>query len=828
MIFQPYPLISLPLFLVGVTCLVLGIIVVLQSKKRFDNISFCLFSFALFLWCTLMGLVSLGFHPRITVLLPKFLFGISLLIPYSILIFSLSFPRGTIPFSKSMILFLALPMILLSYFLFDGWVLSTVVKNGGFLLVFGSLNYLYTFYYLIYSIVAGAILFLKYKKSANVEKIRYKYFFVGLFVGFSTALFFNVILFSIFRINEFVYLGPLSSIFVVAPAAYAILKYRLMDISLAIKKTTAYSLVTSAITFAYVLVVLAFEFLFRTILGYYSLLAAVPAALVVAVTFVPLRENLQKITDRLFFRQMIEYQKVIKDVTRMISSVTDASTLTDLINRTVVRVMDIKNASVLLLEEKTGDYVVEDANGLPGIIGHRLAPQDPIICYLREKKDAVIYEEIIALLRSDALPGREKARIGQVREGIDRFEAALVIPAFLKDKLVGIFTLGEKLSGELFSPDDLALLLTLASEAGIAIGNVELYRDITETRDYLNSLVQGSDDGIITFDLDGRTLSWNKGAQKIFGYSESEVAGRIPPIFEKREIEAFVNKILGGEDIKAIAMDKKNNIGRDIPLLVTLSPVRNLQGEIIAVAAIIKDITDLKKVDTLKRELLSVISHELRTPLSYIKLYISKMLDEELSNMREDQKESLSIIHEQSEHLHTLIDSVIDIAHVEAGKPVELQKEEFFFEEIIRESVKALAPAYSDKKINLEIMDSSDHFPIYADKKKMLKVMTSLLGNAQKFTPSGGKVRVVVEKEIDQCKVSVADTGIGITPDHLNKVFDRFYQIDTSYTREYGGIGMGLAITREIIRSHGGNIWAESEGDGKGATFHFTLPLNPR
>ncbi len=635
----------------------------------------------------------------------------------------------------------------------------------------------------------------------------------------------NVVMVVFFHDNKFVYFGPLGTIFVVLGTAYAISRYRLLDISLVIKKTTAYSLVTTGITFLYVIVVLGFEFISRSIFGYNSFLAAILAALVIAITFVPTRERLQAVIDRIFFRRMVEYQKIIKDVSRLIVSVTNLSTLFRLIDRTIVRAMCVKNASILLLEEKQKHFLVEKINGLPDSVkGIKLALDDPLVLYLIEKKDAVVQEELKGLLQSDSVPLMEKERLRTIQQEMGRFEAAVSIPSFLKEELVGILNLGEKLSGEPYSPDDLELLLTMGTEAAIAIENAKLYRDITETRDYLNSLVSGSSDAIITMDLEGKVLSWNEGAQKIFGYSAAKVIGEIPPFFSEKEIKGSIEKLLRGEEMAAIELNKTSREGKLIPLLLTLSKVFAAGGQVVSVSAIFKDITELKKVDQLKTEFISVVSHELRTPLTPIKGYLALLLEDKLGKIEPKQKEALQVILNQSNHLLDLIDGMIDVARSEAGRTLELTKEPIFLDEVLKESLEMTASMFSARGIKVDTQYHDGHTAILADRRKLLRVMANLLGNAAKFTPSNGQVTVSISDSEKGVVVSVEDAGIGIASQHLDKIFNKFFQVDTSYTRSTGGVGMGLAIAKEIVAAHGGKIWAESGGVGKGSKFSFYLP----
>ncbi|MFA6170420.1 MAG: ATP-binding protein [Candidatus Margulisiibacteriota bacterium] len=607
--------------------------------------------------------------------------------------------------------------------------------------------------------------------------------------------------------------------------AYAILKYRLMDLSLAIKKTTAYSLVTTGITFIYLAIILSFELLFREIFnGHYSITTALPAALIIALTFIPLRDYLQNITDQLFFRRTIEYRKVLREVTHALSSVTDLKVLFRLIDQTVIKVMCIKTAAVLLLEDKQDHYLLEKTNGLPkSLDGLALPGTNPLVAYLIETKEQVTIDDIRE--NFNATQNKEEMeKYAAIAAEMERLSAALAVPSFVKNKLVGILTLGEKLSGEPYTAEDIELIATMASEAGIAIENAKLYRDVIETKDYLNSIIQNTDDAVITLDLDGRVLSWNAGAEKIFGLTPKETLNGYPSFLTEGETRDFVGRILNGETVRAMEIYKKVKNIENYPLLLTCSPIKGGE-QIIGLSLILKDISELKKVDETKKEFLSTVSHELRTPLTPIKGYVSLLLQGNIGSLDPKQKEVLETVLKNTNHLHDLIESIIDISRIEAGKPLEIEKEPFFLEKTIKESVDNSAASFSAKGIAFAFNYSDGDLAILGDRKKIIRVMDNLLGNALKFTPKGGEVAVSLQRQDKLVKISISDTGIGLEKSHYYKIFERFYQVDSSYTRATGGIGMGLAIAKEIIEAHNGRIWAESDGIGHGSRFTFTLPL---
>ena len=224
----------------------------------------------------------------------------------------------------------------------------------------------------------------------------------------------------------------------------------------------------------------------------------------------------------------------------------------------------------------------------------------------------------------------------------------------------------------------------------------------------------------------------------------------------------------------------------------------------------------------MESEFVSHLSHEMLSPLASIKGFASTMLaDKEMDE--ETRTEFLNIINDESERLALLIENLLDLSKIEYGQ-IKMNKKKVQILEIIQDAVSNLKPEYEKKKIELKTDMPQDIPFIFCDRDMILKVMVNLLLNALKFTPEGGRVTISVEKEREKIKVKVSDTGIGIKGKNLPFVFDKFYRAERP-TDKKRGTGLGLSIAKEIIKSHGGDIWAESRR-GKGSTFYFRLPLN--
>jgi len=237
-----------------------------------------------------------------------------------------------------------------------------------------------------------------------------------------------------------------------------------------------------------------------------------------------------------------------------------------------------------------------------------------------------------------------------------------------------------------------------------------------------------------------------------------------------------------------------------------------------------EDMNKLETIDRMKTEFLSMVSHELRTPLTPLKGYVKLLLGGKLGTVAQPQVNALHVLERQGDHLENLIDSLLDVSRLELGKPIPTKKEPISIKKVLEEVAEAMAISIDNRGLALQ-MDIPKTLPtILGDEIKIKRVLSNLLGNAMKFTPKGGKIQVRASSEGDQVRVAVIDNGIGIAKENLEKIFDKFYQVDSSYTRAAGGIGMGLSIARELVGLHGGKLWAECKGMGSGSSFIFTLP----
>jgi PAS domain S-box-containing protein len=361
------------------------------------------------------------------------------------------------------------------------------------------------------------------------------------------------------------------------------------------------------------------------------------------------------------------------------------------------------------------------------------------------------------------------------------------------------------------------------------------HRSDSEAR--LAAIVASSDDAIISKDLDGRIMSWNGAAERLFGYTAEEAVGQsITIIIPKDRLDEEVlvlSRIRAGLPVEHFETVRQHKAGHPIDISLTVSPIRTEDGHVIGASKIARDITEQRRLramseeaSRLKDEFLAVLSHELRTPLNTVLGY-ARMLRRDDNKMTGPLRErALAALERNADTLARLVNDVLDTSRIVTGK-LRLALEEGPVDVVIDQALDTVRPAADAKGITLDVrLDAG--LTMVADRDRLLQVMWNLLSNAIKFTPSGGQIIVRAQRQKDAVAISVEDTGIGIAAEHLPQVFQRFWQAHTGASREFAGLGIGLALARHLVELHGGEISAASAGPGRGSVFTVSLPTGHR
>lgn len=411
--------------------------------------------------------------------------------------------------------------------------------------------------------------------------------------------------------------------------------------------------------------------------------------------------------------------------------------------------------------------------------------------------------------------------------------SAAYIPIISKKKTVlGTLAVGSRKRRK-FSTEKINLLQTFGSQLGMALENAQLYDQVHRGKAYIENLVENAADIILSTDLEDRILTWNRGAEITLGYSKEEVIGKhlstlLPPqrLHELAEMRAKVE--LDGA-LRDVEVESNKKDGTPIFLSLSVSSIADGDGRIVGFLRVAKDITEkrryeqrLKELDKLKSDFVSNVSHELRTPLTAIKGSVDNMLDGLTGELNEKQSRYLTRIKSNADRLARLINDLLDLSRIEAG--IKLNRMNLSLPTVVKEVVESLGSVAAEKLINLEIKTADNDLTAWADPDRVAEVLTNLLGNAIKFSPTGGNVTVSLARSGNNwVKVSITDAGTGIRPEEANRIFDKFYQVSHPEQPKATGTGLGLPIAKALVEMHGGRIWLESQV-GHGSVFSFTLP----
>jgi PAS domain S-box-containing protein len=525
-------------------------------------------------------------------------------------------------------------------------------------------------------------------------------------------------------------------------------------------------------------------------------------------------------------------------ITSQLSATLDLDHVLNLALKLIVDAVGAERASILMAKSESGKLIYRAALGedekLPlGGIPTRFSSGEGLAGWVVEYRKSAIVPDI----HQD--PRWVKSRSNN--EG--KYRSALAVPLVVGDQVLGALLLFHTQLDH-FNEGHLRLVETAAIQVANAINNAELYRLIFDQAERLGNtlkaqkveatksqaILEGVADGVLVADADGQVILFNAAAERILGLPREKALGRT--INEMlglygSQAKDWMEKIVGwarrsetytSEEYLAAQLE----IG-DSVVSVHLAPVQMEGNEFLGTVSAFRDVTVEVEAERAKTEFVSTVSHELRTPMTSVKGYVKLLLMGAVGRLTDEQQNFLSIVDTNVNRLTTLVNDLLDISRIESGR-MAISPQVMRVEEVIGQITRELETRATDQGLTLWRSVPSTLPKVVADPDRVAQVLTNLVANACNYTLPGGEVTVSARAVGDEVRVSVQDTGIGISPEDQEKIFDRFFRADDEVVQNASGTGLGLPIVQSLVEMQGGQVWVESE-PGQGSTFTFTLPV---
>jgi two-component system phosphate regulon sensor histidine kinase PhoR len=347
---------------------------------------------------------------------------------------------------------------------------------------------------------------------------------------------------------------------------------------------------------------------------------------------------------------------------------------------------------------------------------------------------------------------------------------------------------------------------------------------LTREKNTLESVLAHMSDALLVLDAGGALTLVNPSAERIFGVAAPLVVGhRVIEVLRHFELDALIRET--ERERAPAAREIVVHRPQHRVLHVQASPVRGRHDEFLGTVVVAQDITDLRRTELVRQEFVANVSHELRTPLAALRTLAEALLDGAAAD-REAGPRFLNQIVAEIDRLALLVNDLLDLSAIESGS-AKLEMRPVALGEVAEAVAAKFRPVADRRRIALRVEAPGGPLRAWGDRERLAQAVANLVDNAVKYTPDGGAVAVSVEDRGDLVAVAVADTGIGIAPEHLPRIFERFYRVDRSRSRALGGTGLGLSIVKHIATSHGGRIEVEST-EGRGSRFTLLVPRAPR
>lgn len=616
---------------------------------------------------------------------------------------------------------------------------------------------------------------------------------------------------------------------------YAIFRFHLIEIEKHINRGAAYILVYSILGGAYIII----YSILRTVIPLSS--ANEPfvntiIVLILASLLVPLYRRVQIVVDTLFYGGWYDYRSAVTQITQGLEQITDMQELAEIVSDRLVQTLHLEDTCVFLSDSQGNFSIIS--------VSPKVNTSDPDSCpFPSLPRSSLEYLLNIGAVEKASLKKAlsEITLSPEEHQLLNSEQVHLWVPVLGHGQIQGFLALGPKFGGDIFSAEDMDILRVVARQMGPVIENIQLLNRLKEhaadleerviertaelydAKERVEAILASVGDGVFVTDLSGAIQTINAAFQDQSGFELGEIANQsyLLLLDEKNPTETLIEMretLAKGETWSGELISKRKS-GSKYDIQLTIAPVLDQNGKMVNYVGSQRDITKQKEFDRLKDMFVADVSHELRTPTTNINLYLELL---EFAP-REKWGEYLSVLKEQGLLLRGLVEDILDLSRLAIVKE---KKADFIgvnLNLLADQVITANRPLAESSNIKL-FVEMDQHLPlVLGDQNQLSRVITNLVSNAIRYTPEGN-IRVRTYQDNSHVCIDVEDTGIGIDPEDIPHLFERFYRGKQVRQSKIHGTGLGLAIVKEILDMHNGEIFVESVV-GQRSKFTVTLPI---
>ena len=596
---------------------------------------------------------------------------------------------------------------------------------------------------------------------------------------------------------------------------YAIIRYRLMDVDIIFKRGLAYTAATAAVAAIYFALVALIAQIFP--LQSSGPVTGMIAIVVAAFLFQPFREGIQARLDRFFYRDRLDYRRTLIEfgstltnevrLEPMLGSVMDRVSQTLLVDRLAIFVEDQENPGAMRLARSMGVRLSEPLNLT-------------FIAPTRQEfaRGPIFFES----------PRSARDVSESVRRTLEQLDLNYFIPCRIREHTVAVLGLGKTVDGDFLSSDDVELVQTIAGYVAIALDNSQLYSsleqkalEVARLKDFSENIVESLNVGVLAIDLEGTVEAWNTRMEQLFGVARNDAVGR--PLSELLPPE-LVHEIASRGDQEQVTGIYKHRLvhqGKSVVINVSITPLVGKSAERIGRLLLFDDVTQRDRMEeqlTQTEKLTSLgllaagVAHEVNTPLAVISNYI-QMLAKQMPE-GDPRHTIIDKIVKQTFRASEIVNNLLNFSRTGPGELADVD-----LNRVVEETLSLVAHPLKAAQIQVVKQLTEGIPPVRGSANKLQQVFLNLFLNARDAMPSGGMLEVRSAAHNGSVEIEVADTGNGITREHIHKIFDPFFTTKTSGR----GTGLGLSVSYGIIKEHAGKIDVRST-PGRGTSFHVEFP----